>query len=143
MRKSMLAVVVLLWFLAVGAAQQPTIRQVPIERSSWASGQQMYQEYCAACHGENASGGGPAAAACVVKPPDLTTLARRNGGKFSYNYVYEVLQFGKTQSTPAHGSTEMPIWLPLFSSLNNADRQAIAQQRMYNLAHYLASLQAK
>src|SRR5208282_3546861 len=141
MRNSMLAMAVLLSFLAVAVAQQATLQQVPIQRSSWASGQQMSQEYCAACHGENATGGGPAAAACVVKPPDLTTLAKRNNGKFSYNYFYGVLKFGQTMSTPAHGSADMPVWLPLFLSLGNADREAIAQQRMYNLARYIASLQ--
>ena len=143
MRKSICAVAMLLCFAAAGAAQQPTIKQVPIKKSSWASGQQMYQQYCASCHGENANGGGPAAAACVVTPPDLTKLAKRNGGKFPYDYFYGVLQFGQTMSTPAHGSTDMPIWLPLFLSLGNADREAVAQQRMHNLAHYLASLQSK
>jgi mono/diheme cytochrome c family protein len=143
MRNSILAMAVLLGLVAAGTAQQPTIKQAPIKRSSWASGQQMYREYCAACHGENAKGGGPAAGACLVKPPDLTLLAKRNEGKFPYDYFYSVLQFGRTMPTPAHGSADMPIWLPLFLSLGNADQEAIAQQRMHNLAHYIASLQTK
>jgi mono/diheme cytochrome c family protein len=144
MRNSILAIITLLCLGVASAAQQPpTIQQVSIKRSSWASGQQMYHEYCAACHGENAKGGGPAAAACVVKPPDLTTLAKKNDGKFPYNYFYSVLQFGKTMSTPAHGSADMPIWMPLFLSLGNADQEAIAQQRTHNLARYIASLQSK
>ncbi|MGB7585854.1 MAG: c-type cytochrome [Terriglobales bacterium] len=144
MRNSLLAIAVLVLSLVpVSAAQQVAIKQVPIKQSSWASGQQMYREYCAACHGENAKGGGPAAAACVAKPPDLTALAKKNGGKFPYDYFYSVLQFGRPLSTPAHGSAEMPVWLPMFLSLGNADQEAIAQQRMHNLAHYLASLQSK
>jgi mono/diheme cytochrome c family protein len=143
MRNSILAMTVLLSLLVAGAAQQTLIKQVPIKPTSWASGQQMYREYCAACHGENAKGGGPAAAACVVKPPDLTILAKRNDGKFPYDYFYSVLQFGRTMPTPAHGSADMPIWLPMFLSLGNAGQEAIAQQRMHNLARYIASLQTK
>ena len=143
MRKPILALAVLLSLAAASAAQQTTVKQVPLKPTSWSSGQQMYREYCAACHGENAKGGGPAAAACVVKPPDLTILAQRNNGKFPYNYFYSVLQFGRTMPTPAHGSADMPVWLPLFLSLGNADQEAIAQQRMHNLARYLASIQSK
>ncbi|MBZ5572099.1 MAG: cytochrome c [Acidobacteriia bacterium] len=46
-----------------------------------ASGQQMYSAYCAVCHGNDGKGGGPAAEALKVPPPDLTVLARKNGGK--------------------------------------------------------------
>ncbi|MFZ0802524.1 MAG: c-type cytochrome [Terriglobales bacterium] len=143
MRSSILALAVLLGLVAATVAQQPTINQVPIKPTSWASGQQMYREYCAACHGENAKGGGPAAAACVVKPPDLTILAKRSDGKFPYDYFYSVMQFGRTTPTPAHGSADMPIWMPMFLSLGNADQEAMAQQRMHNLARYIASLQSK
>lgn len=142
MRNSILAMAILLSLGTAGAAQQTTIKQVPIKQTSWASGQQMYHEYCAACHGENAAGGGPAASACTVKPADLTKLATRNGGKFPYDRFYAVMQFGSLMSTPAHGTADMPVWLPLFSSLDPG-RDAIAQQRMYNLARYIATLQSK
>jgi len=141
MRSSILVVAMLFSSLAAAAAQTTEIHQVPIKPTSWASGQQMYREYCAACHGENATGGGPAASACTVKPPDLTKLAAQNGGKFPYNHFYAVMQFG-TQLTTAHSSADMPVWLPLWSSLNE-DREGPAVQRMHNLASYVASLQAK
>jgi len=142
MHKPILVIGFMFLLAAAGAAQKATINQVPIKPTSWASGQQMYREYCAACHGENATGGGPAASACAVRPRDLTTLAKGNGGKFPYNHFYTVLQFGAPMSTPAHGSADMPVWLPLLSSLNK-DREAIAEQRMHNLASYVASLQSK
>jgi len=142
MRNSMLALVILLSLVSAGVAQQTTIHQVPIKRTSWASGQQMYHEYCAACHGENAVGRGPAAAACTVKPADLTKLAARSDGKFPYDRFYAVLQFGSLAASPSHGSADMPVWLPLFSSLDPG-REAIAQQRMHNLASYVATLQGK
>jgi mono/diheme cytochrome c family protein len=142
MRSSILALAILLSWVAGGAAQQTTINQLPIKRTSWASGQEMYQQYCAACHGENAAGRGPAAAACTVRPADLTKLAARNGGKFPYDSFYAVLQFGSLATTTSHGSADMPMWLPVFSSVDPG-REAIAQQRMHNLARYVAALQAK
>lgn len=142
MRTSMLAIAVLLSLGSWGADQQTTIHQVPIKRASWASGQQMYHEYCAACHGVAGNGDGPAAAACKSKPADLTALAKHNGGKFPYSRFYAVLQFGSLLPTPAHGSSDMPIWLPLFYSLDESHK-AVAQQRMHNIASYIASLQSK
>lgn len=101
------------------------------------SGRQTYQQYCASCHGENAKGGGPAAAALKTPPPDLTTLAKQNGGKFPYEYVGGVVRFGKPIS--AHGSSDMPVWGPIF---NFVDYNEVAiRKRIKNLCDYLASLQ--
>jgi len=52
------------------------------------------------------------------------------------------VQFGTPTLTPAHGSPDMPIWFPLFSSLDEG-REGIALQRMHNVASYVASLQVK
>jgi len=142
MRSSILVIAMLLCWSAGAAAQTTEIHQVPIKPTSLVSGQQMFGEYCAACHGENATGRGPAAPACTVQPRDLTKLAAQNGGKFPYNHFYAVMQFGTQLTTPAHGSADMPIWLPLLSSLNG-DREGPALQRMHNLASYVASMQAK
>lgn len=142
MRNSILAIAVLLSLGSWGATRQTAINQVPIQRTSWASGQQMFHEYCAACHGVKADGKGPAASACKAKPADLTKLAQRHEGKFPYDYFYAVLQFGTLLPTPAHGSADMPVWMPLFYSLDKSHK-AISEQRMHNLANYVASLQAK
>jgi mono/diheme cytochrome c family protein len=140
MRTSILLIVLPCLLAAASVAQKPTINPVPVKPTSWASGKQMFQEYCAACHGEKARGDGPAAPACKAKPADLTGLASSNGGKFPYNRFYAVMSFGVLLPTPAHGSADMPVWLPVLSSLN-PDREAIAEQRMHNLAGYVASLQ--
>ncbi len=142
MRNSILTIAMLLSLGGLAEAQQTTLNQVPIKPTSWASGQQMYQEYCSACHGVEADGQGPAASACTRKPADLKALAKRNGGKFPYDHFYAILQFGTLTPAPAHGSADMPIWLPMFASLKRG-HEAIAQQRMFNIASYLASLQSK
>ena len=53
-----------------------------------AEGAVLYGEYCAACHGADATGG-PAVAGAV--PPDLTRLAARNGGDFPMAYVMSTI----------------------------------------------------
>lgn len=103
------------------------------------TGQQMYKQYCAACHGTDAKGHGPLAAILKTQPADLTTLAKRHGGKFPYDYVSEVIEFGP--GFPSHGSSDMPTWGPIFRYYDKRNEQ-IVKQRIKRLSDYLASLQA-
>jgi len=104
------------------------------------TGKQMYMHYCAACHGANGKGLGPAADALKTPPPDLTTLAKRHDGKFPYEYVSSVLRFGTR--FVAHGSSEMPVWGPIFGVLDNYNEVSV-QERIKKLCEYLASIQEK
>jgi mono/diheme cytochrome c family protein len=104
------------------------------------SGKQTFLQYCAACHGSDAKGYGPARRALKIPAADLTTLARRHGGEFPYDYVTGVLKFGP--GFAAHGASDMPTWGPIFQSQDNYN-QAIVQKRIKNLCDYLASLQIK
>lgn len=104
------------------------------------SGEVMYGQYCAACHGMDAKGNGPAAVSLKVPPPDLTTLAKRHEGKFPAEYVSAILLFGP--GTTSHGSASMPTWGPIFGILDKQNARAV-QQRIKNLTDYLASLQEK
>lgn len=120
-------------------AQQTTIKEVPIKPVGAASGQKMYKSYCAVCHGTDGKGAGPAAAALKTRPTDLTTLAQKNGGTFPTAHVTEVLRSGVAV---AHGTSEMPVWGPLFRSLDK-NQPVVQQQRVSNLAHYLETIQVK
>ena len=102
-------------------------------------GRQMYQQYCAACHGLGGRGDGPVSSSLVKHPPDLTMLSKRNGGRFPEEYVAAVLRFGPGFS--AHGSSEMPVWGPIFQYLDNYNEAAV-RRRIKNLCDYLASIQA-
>ena len=73
-------------------------------------------------------------------PPDLTMLAKRHDGKFPYEYVSDVLRFGTR--ILSHGSSDMPIWGPIFGSLDNYNEPAV-RKRIKDLSDYLASLQQK
>lgn len=109
-------------------------RQRPVELS----GKEMFKAYCASCHGEDAKGHGPAAIALKTAPPDLTLLAKRNKGNFSADYVNTVVLHGV--NTPAHGSTEMPIWGPIFTGVNV---QRLVVLRVNKISEYLETLQVK
>lgn len=102
------------------------------------SGQEIYQQFCASCHGMDAKGNGPTASRLRTMPPDLTTLAKRNMGKFPYDYVASVLRFGPGPSS--HGTSDMPTWGPIFQIIDKSNERAV-RQRIKNVSDYLASLQ--
>jgi len=137
-RTALLGVLILL-VSAVGAQDKPPAAKAPAQRAV-AAGKQTYMHYCASCHGVDARGDGPAAFMLKTTPPDLTALAKRHGGKFPYEYVSDVLRFGTR--IRSHGSSDMPIWGPIFGSRDNFDEVAV-RKRINNLSDYLASLQQK
>ncbi len=140
-----LAAIVML-FSAFGMAQDapaqtsPAIQHVPITNVPSNSGKAMYNGYCAVCHGTDGKGNGPAASALKVQPTDLTLLAQKNGGKYPSAHVASVIR-GQAK-LPSHGTEDMPIWGPLFSSISQG-HQAQVQQRTANLVAYIETLQAK
>lgn len=131
----------LLFLMAWKAAAQDKepVRKAPPPTIA-TSGHKTYGHYCASCHGADARGHGPAAVVLRTAPPDLTTLAKRHGGKFPYDYVFDVLRFGTRFAS--HGSSDMPIWGPIFGSMHNYDEAAV-RKRIKELMDYLASIQQK
>jgi len=124
--------------LCARAGAAPAVDETKLPPTYMPSGQQMYKQYCAACHGTDAKGHGPLAAILKTRPADLTTLAERHGGKFPYDYVSEVIEFGP--GFPSHGSADMPTWGPIFRYYDKRNEQ-IVKQRIKRLSDYLASLQ--
>lgn len=125
----------------LGFAQQPKPKLEVSEAydTSLTRGVDLYLRYCAVCHGKDGKGGGPAAAALKATPTDLTQLSRNHSGKFPLGSVRQLL--GGGSSTPAHGSAEMPIWGPIFRSMN--PNEGVAKLRVDNLMRYLESIQQK
>jgi mono/diheme cytochrome c family protein len=141
---SLVAMVAMISAFAVAqqapAQSSPAVKHVPIASTPSNSGKEMFNSYCAVCHGKDAKGNGPAASAMKAPPTDLTTLAQKEGGKYPAAHVAAVIR-GQA-STPSHGSQDMPIWGPLFSSISQG-RQGVVQQRITNLVSYIEGLQAK
>ena len=137
--------VVLVVMATFAAAQQApvktaSVKHVPIANVSPTSGKAMFDNYCAVCHGKDAKGNGPAASAMKTAPSDLTALAQKNGGKYPSAHVAAILR-GQA-STPSHGSQDMPVWGPLFSSISQGHDTQV-HQRISNLVAYVETLQTK
>jgi len=119
-------------------AQAPQVVNIPVRHTSANSGKEMYEAYCAACHGKDGKGNGPAAAALKIPPADVTKLARQHAGKFPSIKVYRAIT-GEA-GIAAHGSKEMPIWGPIFMSMSHQHESEL-HLRVANLTDYIKSLQ--
>lgn len=103
------------------------------------TGQDTFEFYCATCHGRDGTGNGPMASSLKIPPADLTTLAARNEGQFSPEAVRELVTH--ESGTPAHGSSEMPVWGPIFRTLEPSER--VVETRIENLINYVETIQAR
>ena len=137
---AILIVIIALAMVSFGQEVKKEVKHVPIKPTSAASGQEMYKGYCAVCHGTSGKGDGPAASALKVPPPDLTTLAKMNGGKYPAMKVSAVIRGEDTLA--AHGSKDMPVWGSLFWQMSGGQTSEV-QQRVSNLNKYIESLQQK
>ena len=121
--------------LAQTPARTPTVTKGSAPFTSSADGPQMFATYCAPCHGKTGKGDGPAAPALTPRPADLTQFARTYGkGSFPIATFNEKVT--GTNMSPAHGSTDMPVWGGILRALGNEEL------RLYNLRTYVQTLQA-
>lgn len=104
------------------------------------AGQDLFMFYCAPCHGRSGRGDGPVGSALKTPPRDLTALAARNAGTFPRA---DVLAFvtGTTRTLPAHGPSDMPVWGPIFRSLDPSDTRT--KIRIENIVAFVESIQVK
>lgn len=131
---------VLLIALVVSAlTQAQTTAPAPAFLGDSLVGKDSFEAYCATCHGADAHGGGPVVSALKHTPPDLTTLASGNRDVFPRDRVKAVLT-GAGHTVSAHGTTEMPVWGPLFRAFESDARVRV---RIDNLVNYLESVQSR
>lgn len=93
------------------------------------SGGELFNRYCAACHGESATGDGPAASSLIKQVPDLTRLSLRAGGEFPRAAARALID-GRSP-VAAHGTRQMPVWGREFWFEEGAD--IIAESRARTL----------
>jgi len=116
-------------------------KKPPAKESAVSEGANLYKRNCAVCHGNDGTGGAPPRSSRFTAPaPDLTTLAKRHGGKFPADYVDEVLRSGVKM--PDHGPSEMPVWGTIFKATTKSD-EAEVNKRIAVLTAYLRSLQTE
>jgi cytochrome c len=131
--------------LVIASLSTATFAQKP---KSIDEGKQSYEAQCAVCHGMDGKGNGPYTPSLKVVPPDLTTLAKKNGGVFPVDRIAKVID-GRTQIA-AHGSRDMPVWGTRFA-VNAAehfvdvpyDQEAYIRSQILALIDYLDRLQQK
>ena len=125
----------------VSAGRQTTGPATPPLVIASMAGNDLYQAYCASCHGRQGGGDGPTAPALKSPMPDLRTLARRQGGSFPSARVIALVTHGEALSSPAHGSREMPVWGPIFRALDPNDTRATV--RISAIVEFVASMQVR
>lgn len=107
-----------------------------------AAGKQRYMENCASCHGPDAKGAGTMASELKRVPADLTQLAKRNGGNFPFEQIYDMID-GRGE-IGAHGTRDMPVWgyeykmgVPTAAGMS----EAVVRGKILELIVYLRSIQ--
>lgn len=129
------------------ALAEVVVRKEPITREQSAlslSGQQLYKNLCAACHGAEATGQGKACESLGIHAPDLTRIASENGGVFPGHKVKDLIANNPRQGM--HGNAAMPEWEKQFvwvkSGLSSHhQRKLYARNRIHALAKYIEEIQ--
>ena len=111
-----------------------------------AFGKDQFNARCASCHGVSGKGNGPVAKQIGTTVPDLTTYAKRNGGKFPVE-----LAWMKIDGRPVSFDTErnMPVWGRDFRHEAIANVDAKAKPESYVAAEiaaiveYMKTIQVK
>jgi mono/diheme cytochrome c family protein len=107
------------------------------------SGEELFDRFCASCHGAEARGDGPVARSLNVAVPDLTTIAIRYG-EFPATLVRDVID-GRGIDMRAHGTREMPVWGYEFWVEEGGDVRAqdLMREAIAKLVDYVRSVQRR
>lgn len=105
------------------------------------SGKQLYERFCASCHGVQGRGDGPVAGSLKVEVPDLTRIAQRQGAALPRERIARIID-GR-HVIKAHGSRTMPVWGEDLSRayLGDPDAQRSTEIIISRLAEYVWLLQ--
>jgi mono/diheme cytochrome c family protein len=130
---------VVLIILVCGAwlLNSPATFTSPKQADDLEKGRTLYYQYCASCHGNDASGNGAAATKLKVVPPSLKNL---NGtdGKFPELRVQNTIRGFASDS--AHKSRVMPAFEKHFQQTKG---KSSATLNIYMLTTYLKAFQPK
>lgn len=105
------------------------------------SGQELFDRFCASCHGSEAYGDGPVSRSLNVAVPDLTTIAVRYG-EFPAGTIRDVID-GRGIDVRAHGTRTMPVWGYEFWVEEGGDvnAQRAVREAITRLVEHLRSVQ--
>lgn len=130
-----------------GASPRPA-RQKADATAKIDFGKQQYEAKCASCHGSKGKGDGPVKPWLTKAPPDLTTLAKKNGGILPMEAMYAMIEGGKGPAV--HGTRDMPVWGAAFRTEaaeyyvdSPYDPEVYVRSRILALVEYINRLQVK
>jgi mono/diheme cytochrome c family protein len=105
------------------------------------SGAELFERFCASCHGSAARGDGPVAQSLNTMVPDLTTISARYG-EFPATLIRDVID-GRGIDMRAHGTRTMPVWGYEFWVEEGGDvvAQSAVRDAIDKLVEYVRSLQ--
>lgn len=109
------------------------------QQAAIARGGKTFAVYCASCHGADARGEGPMTPALRYPPRDLTLLEKKNDGVFPAERTMKVID--GSEKVVGHGSTEMPVWGPIFTAQHEGGDARTPESRIEELVAYLESIQ--
>jgi mono/diheme cytochrome c family protein len=105
------------------------------------SGTYAYRTSCAFCHGLQGKGDGPRSDSLRFQPPDLTLLARHNGGKFPARLVVKIVDGRKP--VDGHGGPDMPVWGDAFKNSETGFDEEKVKLKIRSVVDHLATIQEK
>lgn len=127
----------------VAAVAAATLASIPITAAAQGGdlGKREFDSNCAVCHGKTGKGDGPYVELLSARTPDLTTLAKRNGGTYPFARVYELID--GTQTVKAHGPRDMPVWgdALVWPEEDTPARREQVRRKIGDLVEYLRTLQ--
>lgn len=106
------------------------------------SGEELFERFCASCHGAGGRGDGPVAPSLATAVADLTSISERYG-EFSAARIRDAID-GRGVEVVAHGTRVMPVWGYEFFVEEGADIIAETEVRdaIARLVDYIAELDA-
>jgi mono/diheme cytochrome c family protein len=122
------------------APAKPAVGQAPAVGVSAVSGAYAYRTSCASCHGTDGKGEGPLAESLHFNPPDLTLIAKRNGGDFPTEKIHRIVDGRKPLA--GHGGPDMPIWGDAFRNAETGYDDVKVKEKIRSIVEYLRTLQA-
>lgn len=103
------------------------------------SGQRLFNQKCAICHGMEGKGDGTLGLQLKNQPADLSQLSKLNAGTFPFWQTYGKID-GR-ENVGAHGPGDMPVWGTDDRYVGTGGR--LAKGQILEIVFFLQSIQEK